>query len=352
MKVSEIAAWLKGEVVGDGTVDITKVAKIEEAGPLGLTFLANPKYEKHIATTKASAVLVSRSFDPQKAGAPKSLTLIKVDDPYVAFLHVLKRLTPAVDPFYKGVHPSAVISPTATLGTNVGVGALVVVGDGAIIGNNTRIGDACVIGTRAEVGTDCLLYPNVTVSHQCRIGNRVTIHSGTVIGSDGFGFAPTGEGSFEKIPQLGIVVIEDDVEIGSNCSVDRATLGQTLIKKGVKLDNLIQVAHNVTIGENTVIAAQTGISGSTKIGKNVMVAGQVGFVGHIEIADKTVIYAQSGISKSIKDPGKTYFGNPAKERGKAMRIEATIRSLPELAHDLKDLQTKVEKLLVKLESKS
>lgn len=352
MKVSEIAEWLNGEVVGDGAVEITSVAKIEDAGPHDLTFLANPKYEKFVAGTKASAMLVSRSFGSGTKNVPGSLTLIRVDDPYVAFLHVLKRLTPAVDPFSTGIHPTAVISPTAKLGTQVDIGALAVVGDGAIIGDKTRIGHGCVVGTRAEVGSGCLLYPHVTIYHQCRLGNRVTIHAGTVIGSDGFGFAPTQDGNYEKIPQLGIVVIEDDVEIGSNCSVDRATLGATVIRKGAKLDNLIQVAHNVVIGENTVIAAQTGISGSTKIGRNVMVAGQVGFAGHIEIADKTVILAQSGIPNSISEPGKVYFGYPAKERGKAMRIEAALRSLPEMARELTRLQAKVGELLRKLESKS
>lgn len=347
MTVSEIAAWLGGEVVGDQTTDITRVAKIEEAGPGELTFLANPKYEKYVHRTKAAAILVSRTFS-QPADAERKLVFIKVDDPYVAFLKVLKRLTPSLDPFPTGIHPTAVVSPTAKLGKNVDLGAYVVIGDGAIIGDRTRLGAGCVVGTRAEIGSECLLYPQVSVYHQCRLGNRVVVHSGTVLGSDGFGFAPKPDGTYEKIPQLGIVVVGDDVEIGSNCSIDRATLGETRIERGVKLDNLIQVAHNVVIGENTVIASQTGISGSTKIGKNVMVGGQVGFAGHIEIADKTVIYAQSGIGKSITDSGKTYFGYPAKERSKAMRIEAVIRSLPELASDVQDLQHKIDELLKKL----
>jgi len=347
MTVSEIAAWLDGEVVGNGTIDITRVAKIDEAGPNDLTFLANPKYEKYVALTKASAILVSRQFDKPTSSEPQ-LTLIKVDDPYVAFLKVLKRLTPSLDPFPTGIHPTAVVSPTAQIGKEVDLGPYVVIGDGAIIGDGTRLAAGCVVGTKAEVGNECFLYPLVSLYHQCRLGNRVVIHSGTVIGSDGFGFAPKADGTYEKIPQLGIVVIGDDVEIGSNCSIDRATLGETRIERGVKLDNLIQVAHNVVIGENTVIAAQTGISGSTKIGKNVMAGGQVGFAGHVEIADKTVIYAQSGIAKSIAVPGKIYFGTPAKERGIAMRIEAVIRSLPELASDVRHLQHKVDELLKKL----
>ncbi len=352
MTVADIAEWLQGDLVGDGSMDILRVAKIEEAGRQDLTFLANPRYTKHIATTGASAVLVSRSFSHLEIKAPKTLAFIKVDDPYGAFLQVLRRLTPSIDPFGKGIHGTAVVSSTATLGTNVDLGAYVVVADGVHIGDNTRIGEGCVIGAQAEIGKDCRLFPNVTIYHQCQLGNRVTVHSGTVIGSDGFGFAPKAGGAYEKIPQLGIVVIEDDVEIGSNCSIDRATMGETIIRKGVKLDNLIQVAHNVVIGENTVIAAQTGVSGSTKLGKNMMVAGQVGFAGHLEIADGTVIMAQSGIPNSIREEGKTFFGYPAKERGKALRIEALIRSLPELAQEVHSLKQQLESLLKKLESKS
>ncbi len=351
MTVSEIAAWLSGEVDGNGSTDITRVSKIEEAGPHDLTFLANPKYEKYLSLTKASVILVSRSFDRGKyaSGIP---AVIKVDDPYVAFLKVMKRMMTPLDPLPAAIHATAVVSPTASIGKNVGLGAYAVVGDGAIVGDGTRIGEGCVVGARAEIGSECQLYPHVTLYHQCRVGNRVVVHSGTVIGSDGFGFAPKPDGTFEKIPQLGIVVIGDDVEIGSNCSIDRATLGETRIERGVKLDNLIQVAHNVVIGENTVIAAQTGISGSTKIGKNVMVAGQVGFAGHLEVADRTVIYAQSGIPKSITEAGKTFFGYPAKERSVALRIEAVIRSLPELAAELMELRKKVDDLLKKLGPKS
>ena len=347
MTVSEIAAMLSGDVVGNGALEVGRVAKIEEAGPGDLTFLANPKYERYLSTTKASAVLVSKT-SRVAAGGAGTPTLIKVDDPYLGFLKIHKRLTPEIDPFPSGIHPSAVISPSATIGARVDVGAWAIVGDGAVIGNGSRIGEGSYIGRDAKLGESCLIYPHVTIYHQCRIGNRVVIHSGTVIGSDGFGFAPRKDGTYEKIPQLGIVTIEDDVEIGSNCSVDRATLGETLIQRGVKLDNLIQVAHNVVIGENTVIASQTGISGSTKIGKNVMIAGQVGFAGHLEIADKTVFYAQSGVPKSLTEPGKVYFGYPAKERSLALRIEAVVRSLPELAADVRELQRQVAELLKKL----
>jgi UDP-3-O-[3-hydroxymyristoyl] glucosamine N-acyltransferase len=344
MTLFEIAQWLGGELHGKGEIAIERVAKIEEAREQDLTFLANPKYAKFIATTRAGAVLVGRSFDIGSSGARSDLAFVKVDDPYVAFLHVLKRLMPQIDPFTGDVHASAVISPSARIAPGVTVGAYAVIDDGAEVGEGSRIGHGVVIGKNAVVGRACLLYPNVVISHSCRLGDRVTLHSGTVVGSDGFGFAPQPDGTYEKIPQLGIVVIEDDVEVGSNCSIDRATMGETRIRKGAKLDNLIQIAHNVTIGENTVIAAQVGISGSVKVGKNVMLAGQVGIAGHLEIADKTIILAQSGIPKSITEPGKVYLGYPAKERGRAFRIEAIIRSLPELAKELESLKKELEAL--------
>lgn len=344
MTVSEIASWLNGEVHGNGEATIARVAKIEEAGGQDLTFLANPKYAKFVATTRAGAILVGRSFDVSSSGAPKTLVFIKVDDPYVSFLSVLKRLTPQTDPFPAGIHPTAVISASARLGAGVCVGAHAVIDEGVSVGEATKIGHGVVIGKNAVIGSACLLYPNVVVYHQCRLGDRVTVHAATVIGSDGFGFAPKADGTFEKIPQLGTVVIEDDVEIGSNCSIDRATMGETTIRRGAKLDNLIQIAHNVVVGENTVIASQVGISGSTKIGKNVMLAGQVGIAGHLEIADRTILMAQAGVPKSISEPGKAYFGSPAKEHGRAFRIEAIIRSLPELAQELRNLKKELDEL--------
>ncbi|MBI3586644.1 MAG: UDP-3-O-(3-hydroxymyristoyl)glucosamine N-acyltransferase [Ignavibacteriales bacterium] len=351
MTLREIATFLQGELVGDGNVEITRVAKIEEARAGELTFLANPKYEKYLAGTKASAVLVSTKLNLQQYGKGSSPAFIRVQDPYACFLQILKKLTPTIDPFPQGIHPSAVISKNATVGKNVAIGANAVVGEHAVVGDNTKISHGCVIGDQAVIGNDCLVYPNVTIYHQCKVGNRVIIHSGTVIGSDGFGFAPKPDGTYEKIPQLGIVLIEDDVEIGSNCSIDRATLGETVIRRGAKLDNLIQIAHNVVIGENTVIASQTGISGSTKIGKNSIIAGQVGIVGHIEIAERSTILAQSGVPKSLTEPGKTYFGYPVKEHLKALRIEAIIRSLPELVNELRELQQKVEALAKKFQEK-
>ncbi len=347
MTIQEIADWLEGEVVGknfDTSQKITRVSKIEDAAPGSLTFLANPKYEKHLASTKASAILVSKNFDFKKFEDSVSIAIIRVDDPYLCFLQVLKKLTPAIDPFSKGIHSTAVISSDATIGKNVSIGPNVVIGEKAIIGDNTKIGAGSVIGNLTIIGKDCLLYPNIVVYHQCKLGDRVILHSGAVVGSDGFGFAPKSDGTYDKIPQLGIVVIEDDVEIGANTTIDRATIGETKICKGAKLDNLIQIAHNVVVGENTVIAAQTGISGSTKIGKNCMIGGQVGISGHIEIADRTIIMAQSGIPNNIKEPGKTYFGYPADEARKTQRAYIALKMLPDAIRDITALKNKIEEL--------
>lgn len=343
MTTREIATFVCGEISGDEGVEILRVAKIEESGPGDLTFLANPKYEKYVASTKASAILVSTSFDTKQASLPKGLTVIRVPDPYIAFLQILKRITPVPDLFPKGVHPTASVPASVTIGSNVSIGAHVSVGERAVIGSGSKIAPGCVIGDDVTIGENCLIYANVSVYHGCRIGKNVIIQSGVVLGSDGFGFAPRPDGSYEKIPQLGIVVLEDDVEVGANCTIDRATLGQTLLKKGVKLDNQVHIAHNVVVGEDTVIAAQTGISGSTKVGKNVIIAGQVGIVGHIEIADRTVLMAKTGVSKST-EPGVTYWSTPAKEHKRALKIEVVLRSLPEMAKDVEDLKKAVEML--------
>jgi UDP-3-O-[3-hydroxymyristoyl] glucosamine N-acyltransferase len=354
MTVREIAEWLGGEAVGHDITnapEIVRVSKIEEAEAGSLTFLANPKYEKHLSTTNATVVLVSRKLDLNKIEVRPSLNFICVDDPYVAFLNVLKRLTPVVEPFEQGIHATAVISSSAVLGQNISVGANAVVGDQTVIGNNTKIGAGCIVGNQAQIGVDCLLYPNVVIYHQCKVGNRVTLHAGTIVGSDGFGFAPKPDRTYEKIPQFGIVVIEDDVETGANTTIDRATMGETRICKGVKLDNLVQIAHNVVVGENTVIAAQSGISGSTKIGKNCMIAGQVGIAGHIEIADRTIIMAQSGVPNNLTEPGKTYFGYPVDEARKAQRAVIALKMLPEMLREFTALQRKVAELEQKLLAK-
>ena len=345
MKLSELTKLVDGEIAAGGDIEIERVAKIEEAGPGDITFLANPKYKKYLATTLASAVLVAKNTQFKELEERTSpLHLVRVVDPYISFLRLVDTFYPPAASLQKGIHPSAVIAKSATIGSNVAIGAYVVVGERCIVGNNVSIYHGCVLGDGVEIGEGSFLYANITIRESCTIGKRAIVHSGTVIGSDGFGFAPTQEGSYEKIPQRGIVVIEDDVEIGANCTIDRATIGETRIKRGVKLDNLIQVAHNVVIGENTVIAAQSGISGSTKIGKNCIIAGQVGLTGHITIADRTTIGAQSGIPKSITEPGKTYFGYPAKELQRALRTEGAIRELPELLIEIRQLQKRVEEL--------
>ena len=344
MTVNEIAEKIQAEVIGDGGISIHSVGKIEEAGAGQISFIANPKYLRYLADTNASAVIISNSIAddalPKREEMP---VLLRTADAYTSFLHLLQLFNPPSQILLPGVHPTAVIAQSAEIGIDVRVGAHVVIGENCSIGPETIIAHGSVIGDNVDVGEKTILYPNITIREGCKIGSRVIIHSGTVIGSDGFGFAPGDDGRYSKIPQTGIVVIEDDVEIGSNCSVDRATLGETRICKGAKLDNLIQVAHNVVIGENTVIAGQSGIAGSTKIGKQCILAGQVGLVGHIRIADNVIIGAQSGVSKSLSKPG-TYFGSPAKEHPRGLRIEAVIRQLPELLKEIEDLKKDVAQL--------
>jgi len=339
MKLNQIARELNGELVGDTDLVITGLAKIEQAGPGELTFLANPKYSKFLKETKASAVLVAR--DQENIQIPH----IKVDDPYLAFLIILEKFNPPQQPNFSGTHSTAVIDPTATIAKNARIGPLVFIGRNVSIGEDTTIYPGCVLLDSVSIGGNCILYPNVSIRERCIIGDNVIIHNGTVIGSDGFGFAPVGD-TYRKIPQMGIVRIEDDIEIGANCTIDRATLGETIIKQGCKLDNLIQIAHNVVIEENTVIAAQTGVSGSTKIGKNVTLAGQVGTVGHITIGDKAIVAAKSGVSKSIP-PGEVWFGYPAQQITRQKKVEASLRNLPELMKRTHQL----EKALIELEEK-
>ncbi len=339
-KLSEIAGIIGAKLEGDADIDIAGIAKIEEAKKGEITFLSNPKYAKYFESTEASAVIVPEDFKSARA----DVALLRAKDPYTAFVFALKRITPPPEPLEPTINRNAYVSPKAVVGENVGLGAFACVLDRARIGRGARISHGSVIGEEVEIGENTLIYPNVTVYRGCKIGKNVIIHSGTVIGSDGFGFAPKDDGTYEKIPQLGIVVVEDDVEIGSNCSIDRATLGETRICRGVKLDNLIQVAHNVVIGDNTVIAAQTGIAGSTRIGKHCVVAGQVGFAGHLDIADRTTIGAQSGVAKSVKEQGKILFGYPAKEMREAKRMEGAARMLPELLQEVAELRAKVEKL--------
>jgi UDP-3-O-[3-hydroxymyristoyl] glucosamine N-acyltransferase len=345
MKLRDIAALLHAEVAGGDDVEIRRVAKIEEAGEGDISFIANPKYTRFLSSTKASAVIVSRKLNAAEEGATAVLpALVRVDDPYASFLKVLVAFHPPKDPLPPGIHPTAIIAASAKLGAGVRIGAHVVIGENCSIGDGTMILHGTVIADDVTIGPASLLYAIVTVREGCHIGARVIIHSGVVIGSDGFGFAPRPDGTYEKIPQLGIVVIEDDVELGANTTIDRATMGETRIKKGVKLDNLIMVAHNVVIGENTVSAAQAGISGSTKIGKNAMIGGQVGITGHLEIADNTKLGAQSGIHHSINQPGKTFFGSPAYPQREAFRIQGAVSQLPDWLNAVRELQKKIAEM--------
>jgi UDP-3-O-[3-hydroxymyristoyl] glucosamine N-acyltransferase len=353
MKLSEIAVIVEGEIEGNHDVEIERLAKIGEAGAGDITFLANPKYKKHLATTSASAILINKTDQfPELTQRRSPINIVKVKDPYLSFLRLVEKFHPPAAPLPIGIHPTAVVAPSAIISSDVAIGPHVVIGEHCKIEQCVSIHAGTILGDGTEVGENSLLYPNVTVREGCKIGKRVVIHSGTAIGSDGFGFAPKEDGTYEKIPQRGIVVIEDDAEIGSNCSIDRATIGETRIKRGAKLDNLIQIAHNVVVGENTVIAAQSGISGSTKIGKNCALGGQVGITGHVQIADHTSIGAKSGIPKSIIEPGKTYFGYPAREIHQTMRIEAAVRQLPELVVEIRNLKKRLEELEQQIEKQS
>jgi UDP-3-O-[3-hydroxymyristoyl] glucosamine N-acyltransferase len=344
MKLRDIAVLLYAELDGDGDRDIRRVAKIEEAGDGDITFIANPRYRKHFETTAASAVIVGKDFPAiTQPGGPRP-AILRVADPYASFLKVLVTFHPPPEPMPPGIHPTAVIAASASLGEGVRIGPHAVVAHRCAIGKGSMIGAGVVLGDGVTVGAECIIYPLVSVREGCTLGNRVILQPGVVIGSDGFGFAPRPDGSYEKIPQLGIVVIEDDVEIGANTTVDRATMGETRIRQGAKLDNLIQVAHNVAIGEHTVIAAQTGISGSTRIGNRVMIGGQVGFTGHLEIADRTRFGAQAGVHRSITEPGTTVFGSPALPQREAFRIQGAVTQLPELLTTIRTLQQKVEEL--------
>jgi UDP-3-O-[3-hydroxymyristoyl] glucosamine N-acyltransferase len=339
MQVQEIARLVGGEVIGDGERDIANVRKIEEADAGDISFIANVKYLKFHETTNASALLVGPDF----ASIRSDISYIRTADPYAAFVLVMRAFAPVVEHPTPGIHPTAVIASDAQLGAGVSVGAHVVIGEGSRVGAGSIIYPNSVLGGHVVIGDDTVIYANVTLYGGTRIGDRVIIHGGAVLGADGFGFAPRSDGSWEKIPQTGIVVVEDDVEIGANVTIDRATLGQTLISQGVKLDNLIHVAHNVVIGRNTVIAAQAGISGSTRIGTGNMIAGQVGIVGHIETASDVIIEAQSGVSKSIRKSGR-YFGHPVKEHAQALRQEGALRQLPDLLREIRDMRNRIAQL--------
>ncbi len=337
--MKQIAAMLGGQVKGDVEAKINMLAKIQDAKPGQVAFLANPKYEQFIYTTQATAVIVKRDFQPRKE---LTTTLILVDDPYSSFTALLEEYHKLISFQKTGVEQPSFVGEGSTVGANVYRGAFSYIGNGVKIGNNVKIYPHVYVGDRVEIGDNTILHPSVKLYAGTRVGSNCAIHSGTVIGSDGFGFAPQEDGTYKTIPQLGNVIIEDNVTIGANTVIDCATLfgDFTIIRKGVKLDNLIQVAHNVEIGKNTVIAAQTGISGSTKIGENCILAGQVGVAGHLVLANNTSVGAQTGISKSTKE-GQKLFGYPGVEVKEYFKSYAVFRKLPDLQWRLRQLEEKM-----------
>jgi len=339
MRVAEIAQVVGGTVVGDGDRAITALAKIDEAGPTELGFIASPKYGRYHETTTAGALLVT----PDLARTREDVAYIVVENPQAAFRSLLITFAPPVDLPPRGIHPTAVVGNGADVDVSARIGAHVVLGDRVVVGAGVAVASGTVIGRDTRIGDGTIIHANVTIYDGTVIGRRCVVHSGAVIGADGFGFEPTESGSWFKVPQIGIVVLGDDVEVGANSTIDRATVGRTDIGNGVKIDNLVHVAHNVVIGENSLIAAQAGIAGSSRLGARNLVAGQVGIVGHLDIADDVIMEAQSGVSKSIRKPGR-YFGHPAKEHSVALRQEGALRQLPDLLAEIRDIVRRLEKL--------
>lgn len=330
---AQIAGILEGEVVGNPDAEVFKLAKIEEGTEGSLTFLANPKYANFIYTTEATITIVGVDFVPESA---LTTTLIKVEDAYKSFSKLLEYYN-QVKLMKSGIEQPSVISENVTYGEHLYLGSFSYIGKNVVIGNNVKIYPNSFIGDNVTIGDNCIFFAGARVYSESVIGNNCVVHSGTIIGSDGFGFAPQEDGTYSKVPQIGNVILEDNVEVGSCTTIDRATLGSTIIRKGVKLDNQIQIAHNVEIGENTVIAAQTGIAGSTKIGKNCMIGGQVGFAGHLIIGDNVRIQAQSGIGKNIKD-GEVLQGSPSFNYSDWNKSYVHFRNLPKIVADLEDLK--------------
>ncbi len=336
LTIKQLSELLGGTIEGKDDIQLTHPAKIEEATEGAISFLANLKYEEYLYSSQASVVLVPKDFSV-KSDIPSSI--IRVKDPYTSFVKVLHYFSEQVHSDI-GIHESAVVHPLAMIGKDVFIGENVVISEGAKIGDGTKILANSSIGKFASIGTNGLIYQNVSIYHFCELKNNVILHSGCVIGSDGFGFAPTEDGSYKKIPQIGNVIIGNDVEIGANTSIDRATMGSTVIGNGVKIDNLVQIAHNVVIEDHTVIAAQAGISGSTKIGKYVVIGGQAGFVGHIQVANKVKVNAQSGVSKTVKKEGVFLSGTPAFEYRDELRSKLIFKQLPELEKRVSNLEKK------------
>jgi len=336
----ELCAYLNGKLEGNPNVKVDRPSKIEEGQTGTISFIASPKYEDYAYTTQASVLLVSHDFKPDK---PIEATLIRVENVYECLTTLLEKFG-GNSYSEQGINQLSFVHSKATIGSNVSIGAFAFIDEGVEIGNDSMIYPQVFLGKNVKVGKNVTLHPGVRIYHDCEVGDNTTIHSNTVIGSDGFGFMPKGDGTFKKVPQIGNVKIGNHVEIGSNNVIDRATMGSTIIKDGVKLDNLIQIAHNVEVGKNTVIAAQAGIAGSTKLGENCMVGGQAGFVGHINVAEGSKIQAQSGVSKSIDEPYQAWHGSPAFKYGSFMRSQVVFQRLPELMKRIDELEAQLAKL--------
>ena len=334
----QIAAYIGGEIIGDENATICTFAKIEEGVKGALSFLANLKYASYIYDTQSSIVLVNNDFVPER---PIQATLIKTANAYES-LAKLMTLYESVKPKKTGISPMASVATSATIGENVYIGPFVSIGEKAVIGDNTIIEANTSVGDSVTIGSDCILYSNVTIYHDCKVGNRCILHAGSVVGADGFGFAP-GAGGYEKIPQIGIAILEDDVEIGANTCIDRATMGTTIIKRGVKLDNMVQVAHNVVIDEHTVMAAQCGVAGSTKIGSWCMIGGQAGISGHIKLGNQVKVGGHSGVTNKVQD-GKAVMGYPAFEHSQFARATVIFKKLPEMYREMDALKKEIESL--------
>jgi len=337
----QIAALINGKTEGDANASVNSFGKIEEAQDGQLAFLANPKYEEYLYSTKASVIIINEALELKQ---PVTATLIRVPDAYTAFAKLLSTYQQMMQQQLTGVQQPVYIAASASYGENVYIGAFAYLADNVKVGNGTKIYPQVYLANNVKVGNHSIIHSGVKIYHDCLIGNNVVIHAGTVIGSDGFGFAPQADGSFQKVPQIGNVIIEDNVEIGANATIDRATMGSTIIRSGAKLDNLVQIAHNVEVGNFTVIAALAGISGSTKIGKGVMIGGQAGLAGHLQVEDGSKINAQAGLGKSLK-PGSSVTGSPAYDYNKAIRSQAIARNLPEMEKRIKELEVLVKQLM-------
>jgi UDP-3-O-[3-hydroxymyristoyl] glucosamine N-acyltransferase len=346
----QISDFLDGTIEGESTVKVSELSKIEDGGEGSICFLSNPKYENYLYTTKASVVILAKTF---VAAKPVNSTLIRVTDPYSAFSVLLEMYNEALNADKKksGVEEPCFIHSSAKIGKNVYIGPFCYIDENVEIGDNCSIFTQTYIGAETKIGDNCTIFPGVKIYNRTKIGNKVTLHSNTVIGSDGFGFAPQKDGTYNKIPQIGNVVIEDEVEIGSSCTIDRATMGSSYIRKGVKLDNLVQIAHNVDIGAHTVIAAQTGVAGSTKIGENSIIGGQVGISGHLNLAKGTQIGAKGGINFNT-EPNKQWHGSPAQPLKDWMRSTVIFKKLPEVDQRIRTLEKKIEELNAMIEQKN